>query len=259
MSGDVYAFAGDDADRETDRLAAVERSLDPPTWSALLEVGVDVGWRCWDVGAGRGSVARWLAQAVGPRGKVLATDLEDRGVGTDAPNLEFMRHDASRDRAPGGNFDLIHARLLLEHLADPPTVIAELVGALRPGGVLVAGDAAGLRITVIPPMPLFERLASPWERAGQTVGWQPSYGTTLIADLHVAGLADVRGREHRLIARGGRNWGHVRAGLERLRSELVDQGVAEDDLDAALRCLDDPANLITGPPIVISWGYRARR
>lgn len=254
----VYAFAGGDADREADRLAAVERSLDPPTWSTLLEVGVNEGWRCWDVGAGRGSVARWLAQAVGPQGKVLATDLQDREIDTDAPNLDFIRHDVSRDAPPGGNFDLIHARLLLEHLADPRAVIARLVSALRPGGVLVAGDAAGLKIAVVPPTPMFERLASPWERAGHAVGWQPNYGASPLADLRGAGLADVRGREHRLVAPGGADWRHVRAGLERLRAELLDQAVTVQDLDAALRCLEDPGNLITGPAVVIGWGYRAR-
>jgi hypothetical protein len=79
---DAYGF-GEDASREADRLAAAERAVDPPTWSALLEVGVDLSWRCWDVGTGRGSIARWLARVVGPRGKVLATDLEDRRLGAD--------------------------------------------------------------------------------------------------------------------------------------------------------------------------------
>ncbi len=216
-----------------------------------------MGWRCWEVGAGRGSVARWLARTVGPQGQVLATDLEGRWFDADSANVAFMRHDASCDPPPDDNFDLIHARLLLEHLADPRPVIARLAGALRPGGVLVAEDAAGLQITVMPPTPLFEQLASPWERAGQAVGWQAPYGTALINDLLAAGLTGVRGQQHRLIAPGGPDWRHVRAGLERLRAELAGQGVAEQDLDAALRYLDDPGNLITGPPIIVAWGHRA--
>lgn len=271
MPQDAYAF-GEDASREADRLAAVERALDPPTWSALLEVGVDVGWHCWDVGTGRGSIARWLARVVGPRGKVLATDLEDRRLGADledrrsaledrrldtsAPTIEFKRHDVSRDAAPGSDFDLVHARLLLEHLADPKAAITGLVGALKPGGVLIAGDAAGLQFTVIPATPLVERLASPWERAARTVGWNPTYGASLMDDLRSAGLTDIRGREHRLLAPGGPDWIHVRSGLERLRAELVNEGFAERDLDPALKCLDDPENLISGPPIVIGWGRR---
>jgi hypothetical protein len=49
----------------------------------------------------------------------------------------------------------------------------------------------------------------------------------------------------------------VRARLERLRSEILAAGASEEDLDAALRCLDDPATTITGPPVVIASGRRA--
>ena len=35
--------------------------------------GVQAGWRCLEVGAGRGSMAVWLAERVGPRGGVVAT------------------------------------------------------------------------------------------------------------------------------------------------------------------------------------------
>jgi hypothetical protein len=122
--------------------------------------------------------------------------------------------------------------------------------------VLIAGDAAGLQLTVIPATPLFERLASPWERAARTVGWNPTYGASLMDDLRSAGLTDIRGREHRLLAPGGPDWLHVRSGLERLRAELVNEGFAERDLDPAIKCLDDPENLISGPPIVIGWGRR---
>jgi ubiquinone/menaquinone biosynthesis C-methylase UbiE len=37
---------------------------------------VQPGWRCLEVGAGRGSMAVWLAQRVGPSGHVVATDVD---------------------------------------------------------------------------------------------------------------------------------------------------------------------------------------
>jgi hypothetical protein len=70
--GAPYAFAGG-AD-ERDRLRALERWFDPPTWAALEAVGLAPGARCWEVGAGAGSIARRLAAAVGPAGEVIATD-----------------------------------------------------------------------------------------------------------------------------------------------------------------------------------------
>jgi SAM-dependent methyltransferase len=221
--------------------------------AALIEVGVDTGWRCWEVGAGHGSIARWLAKTVGSDGVVVATDVDDRWFDADIP---LVSHDVSRDPPPGASFDLIHARLLLEHLADPPSVIARLVGALGPGGMLVVEDAAGLRFAASPAAPVFDRVARAWERAGRAVGWNACYGAVLIDDLRAAGLADVQGREHRLVAPGGEAWSHVRAGVERLRHELAAQGVTAEDIDATLASLADPGILITGAPVISAWGRR---
>ena len=40
---------------------------------------------CLEVGAGGGSIAHWLCQAVGPTGRVLATDIDPGLVAIDAP------------------------------------------------------------------------------------------------------------------------------------------------------------------------------
>ena len=61
MSEDRYVF-GKDAGSEADRLAAVERAFDVQSRNVLLEVGVDAGWSCWEVGAGGPTVASWLAR-----------------------------------------------------------------------------------------------------------------------------------------------------------------------------------------------------
>jgi SAM-dependent methyltransferase len=253
MPRSEYRF-GEEARREADRLAAVERVFDEQTVAALREAGVGAGWRCWEVGAGRGSIAHWLGQAVGPKGTVLATDLHERWFqSTGAANVEFGRHDVTRDPLPDERFDLVHARFLLEHLADPRTVIDRLAAALRPRGVLMLEDSAGLEIGIAPPAEAFARLAPVWERAGKSVGWNAAYGRALIGDLRAAGLQAIHGVEYRQIAAGGA-WKHVEHGLERLRPELREQGASDELLNAALRCLGDPANLITGPPVVIAWG-----
>ena len=40
--------------------------LDPVTTTELAATGVTDGWRCLEVGAGGGSIARWLAGRVAP-------------------------------------------------------------------------------------------------------------------------------------------------------------------------------------------------
>src|SRR3954453_13315159 len=60
------------------RFAGLERTLDPVTIGHLSRVGVGPGARCLEIGAGGGSVARWLAARVGPGGHVVAVDLDTR-------------------------------------------------------------------------------------------------------------------------------------------------------------------------------------
>ena len=62
-------FAKDSPDAfERERLALLTELADPITTRRLTDLGVGPGWRCLDVGAGDGSVARWLAGRVGPEG-----------------------------------------------------------------------------------------------------------------------------------------------------------------------------------------------
>jgi SAM-dependent methyltransferase len=255
MSGERYAF-GEDRTFEEQRLAALERAVDAHSRNALIEVGLGAGWRCWEVGAGRGSIARWLSAVAGAEGRVLATDLDDRWFDAGGRDIVFRRHDVLRDPVPEDGFDLIHARFLLEHLAGPRAVIARLAEALRPGGVLVLADSAGLELNVTPSTPVFDDFAPAWERAGAAVGWNASYGNELMRDLGRSGLIELQGRQYRLLAPGGESWAHIARGIQRLETELNAEGITAERLNAVRRCLTDPANLITGPPVTIAWGRR---
>ncbi|MBV9094851.1 MAG: class I SAM-dependent methyltransferase, partial [Streptosporangiaceae bacterium] len=134
---DGYAFDRSWS-RENERLTAVERQLDPVSQAAVNQVGLAAGWRCWEAGAGRGSMARWLAGRVSPSGSVLASDIDGGALaGLDRGNITVIRHDLERDGVPGGGFDLIHARLVLEHLRAPGAVVRKLASALRAGGWLI--------------------------------------------------------------------------------------------------------------------------
>jgi SAM-dependent methyltransferase len=126
-------------DQERTRLTALEQALDPGTIRHLEAFGVGPGWRCWEVGAGAGSIAAWLCQRVGDEGHVLATDLEMTFLERlSHPNLALLRHDIVADDLPeGGPFDLVHARWLLEWIPDRRKALARMVSALKPGGWLL--------------------------------------------------------------------------------------------------------------------------
>ena len=69
------AAAGREA-AEDERLDLLEQIYDP--FSRRRRALVQPGWRCLEVGAGRGSMAVWLAGQVGATGQVVATDVDTR-------------------------------------------------------------------------------------------------------------------------------------------------------------------------------------
>jgi ubiquinone/menaquinone biosynthesis C-methylase UbiE len=113
-------------------------SHDAVTWRRLRAAGLQLGWRCLEAGAGRGSVARWLGAEVGPHGQVVAVDIDTRFLrDLDSQTIEVAEADVVTDPLPAGPFDLVHARLLLMHLAARDQVVARLVDVLGSGGVLL--------------------------------------------------------------------------------------------------------------------------
>ena len=140
---------------EPDRLSLMSRMLDPQLFFRLSQIGIAEGWRCLEVGAGNGSVSRWIADQVGDSGSVLVTDLDpDLITRIDAPNITVRALDVTTDDL-GGGYDLVIARALLHHLPARTAVLARLAAAVRPGGFLVleepdfhpvlATDSAALR------------------------------------------------------------------------------------------------------------------
>lgn len=137
-------FADDaPADREEERLRALEALCDGATTRRLETLEVGAGWRCLEVAAGRGSVARWLAERTGPSGRVVATDLNTRFLrGSDLPdNVEVREHDILAGGFELRAYDLVHARALLVHMPDPERTVARLAAAVRPGGWLLLEEA----------------------------------------------------------------------------------------------------------------------
>jgi 2-polyprenyl-3-methyl-5-hydroxy-6-metoxy-1,4-benzoquinol methylase len=115
------------------RFSGLETGLDENTKARLSAVGITAGWRCLEIGAGSGSIARWMAERVGAHGHVLATDIDTRWI---QGNGLSQRHDVAADPLAQDEFDLIHARLVLGWLPTRDAVLSHLVAALRPEGGL---------------------------------------------------------------------------------------------------------------------------
>ena len=118
--------------QERERLSAMESLWDPGSEALLAELGVGPGWRCLEVGAAGGSLVQWLAD----RGAhVTAIDIDTRFIEQFASDaIEVRRLDLRTDEMPRALFDLVHARLVLEHLTDRRQILQRLADTLRPGG-----------------------------------------------------------------------------------------------------------------------------
>jgi SAM-dependent methyltransferase len=135
-----YILTDATADSESARLAMLEQRFYPLTISRLERLEVGPGWRCLEVGAGRGSIARWLSVRVGPAGKVVAADIDCRHLIGLADNVEVRVLDIRTNAPEPGAYDLVHCRTLLMHLPDPLAALQHMAAALRPGGVLLAEE-----------------------------------------------------------------------------------------------------------------------
>jgi SAM-dependent methyltransferase len=255
-----YVFDNNFGD-ELARLEAAQLLLDAGTLRQIEGLGVGAGWRCLEAGAGAGSVALWLSDRVGAQGRVTATDIETRFLQAEGrPNLDARRHDLRDDELPVDEYDLVHARLVLEHLPERGNVLSRLVRALRPGGWLlieavdyVSGAPISQRGSEVFARTLHARLELMRE-----AGLDPYYGRQLPAELRARGLLDT-GYEGRVwIMEGGSaaaRW--FQLSMAQLRDRLSSSGrLSLSEIDVMLDLFEEPEFSAWTPVIVSAWGRR---
>ena len=72
--------------------------------------------------------AWWPGRGSGPRPFLADADV---------PGLELRPADICAGPVQPGNFDLVTARAVLHHVADPEAAVANLVASARPGGAIL--------------------------------------------------------------------------------------------------------------------------
>jgi SAM-dependent methyltransferase len=258
-------FAKDSPDTfERERLSLLTQIADPITTRRLNEMSVEPGWRCLDVGAGDGSVARWLAKRVGPEGRVVATDLNPRFLGGhELPNLEVRRHDILADDLEAEHYDLVHCRCVLQHLVEPLRALRRMVNAVRPGGWLfveeVDGGIFGATDPEHPRAAEFNRTTRMLLDGLQTKGpIDTTFGRRVPALVERFGIQELAHDGGTLIARGGDTVARcTRMTEELLRDHLVAVGaLTVAEFEERSRAYDDPSFWFAGYTFVGVWGRR---
>ncbi len=241
--------------------ATLGELFDPTTFRHLDRLGPRAGWRCWEVGAGGPTVPAWLAGRAGPTGQVLATDIDISAL-QDAPEpgFEILRHDVSAEPAPLSGLDLVHARLVLMHVADRAAALTAMTGALRPGGWLLAEEAdLSLQPLACPDEAgPAERLANRLRRiATESRGDNLAFGRTLPRLLRAAGLTEVGADAHFPVA-GAASARLQQTMIERQRERLIGAGlVTAAEIDQHLADIAAGRLDVATFTVVSAWGRKA--
>ena len=124
----------------------VPRIFNP--WARLLLDRADLspGESVLDVATGPGTVARLAAERVGPRGRVVGTDISPAMIGIaqgkpaadQAAAIEYLVAPAAPLPVPDRSFDVVTCQQGLQFFPDRQAAFKEMHRALRPGGRLVA-------------------------------------------------------------------------------------------------------------------------
>ncbi|MEN3308467.1 MAG: hypothetical protein V7603_4669 [Micromonosporaceae bacterium] len=246
-----------DTPAEFERLRLLEAWGDPDTRAVLRTIGLSPTWRCLEIGAGAGSIARWLATECHD-GTVVAVDTDTRYLdGQRTDNLQWRSGDICSLDFPPGSFDLIHSRCTFCHLAERESVTAAAVRWLAPGGWLVIGDplcmpAAGS--THEPVRRFFGALETAWRAQGTDMTW----AQTLPSQLARAGLRDVA-----VLTKAnclGEKGPYGQLAIANIRQEgayLVDRRLLTGrDVDAVLSLCEDPDFMDIRSMTVYAWGMK---
>jgi SAM-dependent methyltransferase len=255
-----YAFDNDTAQASAQH-SALSDLLDAGTRQrieALIELP---GKRCLEVAAGGGSIAHWLADRVGPDGEVVATDLKPQHIAARA-GLAVRTHDITSDE-PIGRYDLVHARLLLNHLPQRETALRHMVDALQPGGVLLTEDlwhTPELPLVAYGPEPaatLVNRYHALHLRVLFDHGNDRDWSRNALGAFHRAGLTGTEMRVYGSSWRGGSPGCRLLlAGTGQLRPEILALGMTEQELDGVAAGLRNPDLVLTGYLVYLTSGRK---
>ena len=161
-----HASAEPDAELFTKSLERMNRFQEPDARAIIADLALPAGSAGLDVGCGVGLFALWLAEAVGPKGRVVGIEPSAERVeaaralvGRTLPSgrLEFREGDATRLDFPDATFDWIWCGDVLHHVQETGKALTEFARIVRPDGRIVVKESQLLHGVFLPGYPALER------------------------------------------------------------------------------------------------------
>ncbi|WNM63899.1 methyltransferase domain-containing protein [Candidatus Nitrospira neomarina] len=189
-----YIFDNKSEEREFQRLQLVEAANDPTTIRLLEETGIQPGWHCLEVGAGAGSILRWMGSQVGPTGLAVGVDKKIAYLHkVDSPPVRIYKG-SFLDVPLEQSFDLLHSRYVLIHNQEERAILEKMYSLLKPGGWALFEEPDFTSATLPEP-----EHKTPQGRVNRAMcqmfinlGLDPAYGLRLPHKLQDAGYHIVR-------------------------------------------------------------------
>ncbi|MFN3835935.1 MAG: class I SAM-dependent methyltransferase [Glycocaulis sp.] len=192
------------------------------------------GMAVMEAGAGSGAMLAWFAQQTGPSGDVLGLDRTLAHMDALPAPVRLMEADLYDAPAEPGRFDLVYARLVLEHLPDPDTALARLCEWVRPGGVLAVASLDFADVKAVGEGPDARRFDMGLDTIREAIATSalvdPAFGRTLKGRFGAAGLSALTEDRLERVVDGASDWARFLASNNRIIGALtgVDTGIVDE-------------------------------
>jgi SAM-dependent methyltransferase len=174
---------------EQARLALLNRLTNGPFVEFLQ---VRSGMRILEVGSGLGLLAGEVAMAAdGVEVVGLERSSEQIAAAAKSPHVRYVQGDAHELPFADGSFDLVYCRYLLEHVAHPAHVLAEMRRVAKPGCRVAAMENDISLVRLNPPCTAFDEVWSALAAYQQKLGGDAHIGRRLFALLRAAGFLQI--------------------------------------------------------------------
>ena len=213
------------------RLHVLARAYFPGTLALLDRVGISPGMRVLDLGCGTGEVTLELARRVGREGRVVGIDMDERVLSHARSSTPVAgtavewRVGRAEDLEEQDAYDLVYARFVMSHLADPAAVLLRIGKALRRGGKVVLEDIDITAHAHWPESAAFRRYIEIYSATAQAHGANSSIGPRLPALLIDAGFNDVSVAISMPVFRDGEKKTIARITLENIAEAAIASGL----------------------------------
>jgi ubiquinone/menaquinone biosynthesis C-methylase UbiE len=197
----IHGYIHGSKPKEQRRLSNLNELLNA---ACLRELALKRGDKVLDVGSGLGQFTRDMARAVGPTGRVIGIERDEKQLAEALRQARKAGETSLADlrggdalaiplkRSERGTFDVAHARFVLEHVRAPEKVVHQMIQAVRPGARIVLADDDHQVLRLWPEPREFMELWDAYIRSYEHLGCDPFVGRRLVSLLKVAGAKPLR-------------------------------------------------------------------